>query len=80
LEDQESCLGGILTLPAQEIRRIPSMAELYAKGRPDQWEDAASKITLNMLERFSLERPKLGRDAALWQSRPRDKEMKRLHY
>jgi len=31
------------------------MAELYAKDRPDQLEDAASRITLKMLERFSRE-------------------------
>lgn len=47
--------GNYFEYLAQEIRRIPSMAELYAKGRPDPWEEAASKITLNMLERFSRE-------------------------
>jgi|SRR6266851_1714275 len=53
IELQEN--GNFFEYLAQEIRRIPSMAELYAKDRPDQWEDAASKITLNMLERFSRE-------------------------
>jgi hypothetical protein len=38
---------------AQEIRRIPSMAELYAHDHPDQLEDSAMRITLNMLERLS---------------------------
>jgi ubiquinone/menaquinone biosynthesis C-methylase UbiE len=47
--------GNFFEYLAQEIRRIPSMAELYAKDRPDQLEDAASKITLNMLERLSRE-------------------------
>jgi len=45
--------GNFFEYLAQEIRRIPSMAELYAKDGPDQLEDAASRITLNMLERFS---------------------------
>jgi ubiquinone/menaquinone biosynthesis C-methylase UbiE len=47
--------GNFFEYLAQEIRRIPSMAELYAKDRPDQMEDEASKITLNMLERLSRE-------------------------
>ena len=51
IELQEN--GNFFEYLAQEIRRIPSMAELYAKDRPDQLEDAASTITLNMLERLS---------------------------
>lgn len=53
IELQEN--GNFFEYLAQEIRRIPSMAELYAKDRPDQLEDAASTITLNMLERLSRE-------------------------
>lgn len=53
IELQEN--GNFFEYLAQEIRRLPEMAELYAKDRPDQLEDAASRITLNMLERFSRE-------------------------
>ncbi len=45
--------GNYFEYLAQEIRRIPSMAELYAKDRPDEIEEVASNITLNMLDRFS---------------------------
>jgi ubiquinone/menaquinone biosynthesis C-methylase UbiE len=47
--------GNFFKYLAQEVRRLPSVAELYAKDRPGPLEDAASKITLNMLERFSRE-------------------------
>lgn len=45
--------GNYFEYLAQEIRRIPSMAELYAQDRPDEVEETASNITLNMLDRFS---------------------------
>ncbi len=45
--------GNFFEYLAQEIRRTPEMAELYAKDRPDQLEDSALKIILKMLDRFS---------------------------
>jgi ubiquinone/menaquinone biosynthesis C-methylase UbiE len=47
--------GNFFEYLAQEIRRIPQMAELYAKDEPDQWEASALQMTLNMLDRFSLQ-------------------------
>lgn len=39
---------------AQEIRRIPSIAERYAEGsKCGRFESLAMKICLSMLERFS---------------------------
>jgi len=45
--------GNFFEYLAQEIRRTPEMAELYAKDKPDQLEDSALQTTLNMLDRFS---------------------------
>lgn len=45
--------GNYFEYLAQEIRRIPSMAELYAKDGPDEIEQTASNITLSMLDRLS---------------------------
>lgn len=45
--------GNYFEYLAQEIRRIPSMAERYAKDKPTFLESMAMKICLQMLERFS---------------------------
>lgn len=45
--------GNFFEYLAQEVRRIPQMAELYAKDRPDPSEESASRVVLRMLERLS---------------------------
>jgi 2-polyprenyl-3-methyl-5-hydroxy-6-metoxy-1,4-benzoquinol methylase len=45
--------GNFFEYLAQELGRLRSIAELYAKDRPDHMEDAATQTTLKMLERFS---------------------------
>jgi SAM-dependent methyltransferase len=45
--------GNFFEFLAQEVRRIPSVAELYAGDRPSATEMSALRTTLKMLERFS---------------------------
>lgn len=45
--------GNYFAYLAQEVRRIPSMAERYARGRPGILEYSAMKLCLSMLGRFS---------------------------
>lgn len=45
--------GNFFEYMAQEIRRTPEIAEIYAKDKPDHWEALALRMTLNMLDRFS---------------------------
>lgn len=45
--------GNFFEYLAQEIRRIPEMAELYAGGRQGPSEESAARAVLRMLERFS---------------------------
>jgi SAM-dependent methyltransferase len=47
--------GNYFEYLAQELRRVPEMAGLYAKDRPDSLETSAAEIVLRMLERFSGE-------------------------
>jgi ubiquinone/menaquinone biosynthesis C-methylase UbiE len=45
--------GNYFEYLAQEIRRVPSMAERYAKDKPSFFEMLSMKFCLLMLERFS---------------------------
>lgn len=45
--------GNFFEYLAQEVRRIPSMAERYVKDRPSFFESLAMKLCLSMLGHFS---------------------------
>lgn len=45
--------GNFFEFLAQEIRRIPSVAEQHARGAPTRLESYALKMMLRMLERFT---------------------------
>lgn len=45
--------GNFFEYLAQEIRRLPSVAERYTNDRPRKWETAALRLTLAMLKRFT---------------------------
>ena len=45
--------GNFFEYLGQEIRRIPSVAEKYASGKPTIFERLSTKVILRMLKRFS---------------------------
>jgi ubiquinone/menaquinone biosynthesis C-methylase UbiE len=45
--------GNYFEYLAQEIRRIPSMADLYSRDKPTEIENSAMQTTLSLLERLS---------------------------
>jgi ubiquinone/menaquinone biosynthesis C-methylase UbiE len=53
VEMQEN--GNFFEYLAQELRRLPEIADRYAKDAPSQAEDAALRQILEMLERFSVQ-------------------------